>query len=103
MRENGREVDKLKRIIFGKPYPAEIEPTNIENLNSILRESVGRLVRKTKCNSKKKPRLMNATELIQFNWNFMDTIHDNLTPAMIESLSKNIWSWDDFLMFHYAL
>lgn len=81
----------------------DIETTNIENFNSIMRERVGRLVRKSKCYSKKKSHLTNAIELIQFHWNMMDTIHGNLTPAMIESLSDYIWSWDDFLMFHYAL
>jgi len=53
--------------------------------------------------SKKKSRLRDATELIQFHWNFMDTIHDNLTPAMIESLSDYVWNCDDFLLFHYAV
>jgi len=103
IRERGRVVDKIKRIIFGNPEKEDIETTNIENFNGILRERVGRLVRKTKCFSKKKSRLINATELIQFHWNFMDTIHDGLTPAMIESLSDGIWSWDDFLLFHYAV
>ncbi len=103
IRENGRVVDKIKRIVFGNPEVEDIETTNVENFNSILRERLGRLVRKTKCYSKKKSRLRNATELIQFHWNFMDTIHDNLTPAMIESLSNCIWSWDKFLFFHYAV
>jgi len=103
IREKGRVVDKIKRIIFGNPEPEDIETTNIENFNGILRERVGRLVRKTKCFSKKKSRLRNATELMQFHWNFMDTIHDGFTPAMIESLSDGIWSWDDFLLFHYAV
>ncbi len=103
IRDKGRVVDKIKRIIFGNPEPEDIETTNIENFNGILRERVGRLVRKTKCFSKKKSRLRNATEIIQFHWNFMDTIHDGSTPAMIESLSDGIWSWDDFLLFHYAV
>ena len=102
-REKGRVVDKMKRIIFGNPDTEAIETTNIENFNGIMRERVGRLVRKTKCFSKKKSRLRNATELIQFHWNFMDPIHDDLTPAMIESLSNGIWNWDDFLLFHYAV
>jgi len=103
IREKGRVVDKMKRIIFGNPDSEAIETTNIENFNGIMRERVGRLVRKTKCFSKKKSRLRNATELIQFHWNFMDPIHDDLTPAMIESLSDAIWNWDDFLLFHYAV
>ncbi len=103
IREKGRVVDKIKRIIFGKPDMVDIETTNIENFNGILRERIGRLVRKTKCYSKKKSRLRNAIELIQFHWNFMDAIHDDFTPAMIDSLSDRIWSWNDFLSFHYAV
>jgi len=26
-----------------------------------------------------------------------------MTPAMIEFLSDHVWTWDDFLMYHYAL
>ena len=103
IREKGKVVDKRKKIVFGNAEIKDIETTNVENFNSILRERVGRLVRKTKCYSKKKSRLGDAMELIQFHWNFMDTIHDNLTPAMIESLSDYVWNWDDFLLFHYAV
>lgn len=103
IREKGKVVDKKQKIVLGSPEINDIETTDVENFNSILRERIGRLVRKTKCYSKKKSRLGDAIEFIQFNWNFMDTIHDNLTPAMIESLSKCIWSWDDFLFFHYAV
>lgn len=103
IREGGRVVYKIKRVVIGSPELDDIETTNIENFNGIMRERVGRLVRKSKCYSKKKSHLTNAIELIQFHWNMMDTIHGNLTPAMIESLSDYIWSWDDFLMFHYAL
>jgi hypothetical protein len=96
-------VNKIKRVVFGEPKLEDIETTNIENFNGILREQVGRLVRKTKCYSKRKSKLSNAIEFIQFHWNMMDPIHQNLTPAMIESLSDHIWSWNDFLMYHYAV
>jgi len=102
IKEGGRVVDKIKRVIFGCPDLDDIETTNIENFNGIMRERVGRLVRKSKCYSKKKSQLINAIELIQFHWNMMDTIHEDMTPAMIESLTNRIWSWDDFLMYHYA-
>ncbi len=103
IREKGKVVDKKKKIVFGSPEIKDIETTNVENFNSILRERIGRLVRKTKCYSKRKSRLGNAMEFLQFHWNFMDTIHDNLTPAMIESLSDCIWNWDNFLSYHYAV
>ena len=102
VREGGRVVDKIKRIISGFPDPEDIETTDIENFNGILRERVGRLVRKTKCHSKKKQSLVNALELFQFHWNFMDPLCDKKTPAMFELLADDIWSWDDFLTFNYA-
>ena len=103
VRKGGKVVDKIQRIIFGFPYLEDIETTDIENFNGILRERVGKLVRKTKCHSKKKSSLINAIELIQFHWNFMDTLHDKKTPAMFELLAEDVWSWDDFLTFNYAL
>ena len=33
----------------------------------------------------------------------MDPLHDKKTPAMFELLAEGIWSWDDFLMVHFAV
>jgi len=103
IRESGRVIDKLKRIVFGSPDLSEIETTNIENFNGILRERVGRLVRKTKCHAKRKSCLINSLELLQFYWNVMNPLHGKETPAMKETLTKHIWNWNDFLMYHYAV
>lgn len=97
----GRVIDKIKTIIYGSPSYEDIETTDIENMNGICRERIGRLVRKTKCFSKKKARLVDAFEFYQFYWDFMDPLRGGQTPAMIESLSDHVWSWDDF--FHYAV
>jgi len=103
VREGGKVVDKIHNIVYGSPSVEDIETTDVENFNGILRERVGRLVRKTKCYSKRKHALINAVEFIQFHWNFMDPLHDNQTPGMLESLTDHIWSWDDFFRYHYAL
>lgn len=103
IKEGGRVVEKQKKIIFGLPKLEDIETTDSENFNGILRERVGRLVRRTKCHSKQKSALINAVELIQFHWNFMDPLRDGMTPAMIESLSDHIWSWDGFLSASFAV
>lgn len=100
IREGRRVVNKKKRVILGRPNLSDIETTNIENFHGILRERIGRLVRKTKCHSKRKKALINAIELIQFYWNMMNPIHNKKTPAMIESLAANVWTWNDFLMFN---
>ena len=100
IREKGKVVDKIKRIIFGEPVISYIETTNIENFNSIMRERIGRLVRKTKCFSKRKSKLECAVELFQFYWNFMDRLPKKGTPAMIEGLTKHQWTWEEFLTFN---
>jgi len=103
IRENGKVVDKIKIIVYGSPRIDEIETTDIENMNSICRERMGRLVRKTKCYSKKKPKLENAIELFQFYWNFMDRLPKSGTPAMIEKLTNHQWSWDEFFNFPLSI
>jgi TusA-related sulfurtransferase len=82
---NGKLVGKEIRIVYGNPDRDEVETVNVENLNSILRERVGRLVRKTKCIAKKKSRLRCALRVFQFYWDFISEIKRGLTPAMIEN------------------
>jgi hypothetical protein len=99
IREKGRVVDKVKRIIYGTPDPEDIETINIENFNGILRERISRLVRKTKCFSKYKRRLECAVELFQFYWNFINDFRRRHTPAMLEGIAKKRWSWHNFFYF----
>ncbi|MEM4091328.1 MAG: hypothetical protein QXQ46_11430 [Thermoplasmatales archaeon] len=55
--------------------------------NGILREGVGRLVRKTRCFSKKKHRLYCAVALFQFYWNSMLEFRRGTSPVMLENLA----------------
>lgn len=96
IRENGRVVDKEKRIIYGKPDLSDIETTDIENFNGILRERIGRLVRKTKCFSKHRRRLEYSVQLFQFYWNFINNFRRGSTPAMMEGLTDHLWTWHEF-------
>ncbi len=89
-------VDKIKKVIYGTLNIDEIETTDIEKMNSISRERLGRLVRETKCFSKKKPRLINAFESFHFYWNFMDKLTKSETPAMLEGLADHQWNWEQF-------
>jgi hypothetical protein len=93
---NGRLIRKEFRVVYGNPDVADIETVNVENLNSIFRERIGRLVRKTKCYSKKKHCLWNAVTLFQFYWDFISEIKRGVTPAMMEDCSSQVWSWHDF-------
>ena len=97
IREKGRVVDKIRRIVYGIPAIEDIETTYVENYNGILRERLSRLVRKTKCHAKRKRRLENALHLFQFYWNFIHLIHQKQTPAMMEGKATKIWTWGAFL------
>lgn len=92
----GKLVGKEVRMVYGDPDKDEVETVNVENFNSILRERVGRLVRKTKCIAKKKSSLRWALSVFQFYWDFISEIKRGLTPAMIEKCSTHIWTWHEF-------
>ena len=97
IRGKGRVVDKIRKVIYGKLVLDEIETTDVENYNGILRERLSRLVRKTKCFGKRKSRLENALHLFQFYWNFMHPLKKNLTPAIMEGQATKIWAWGNLL------
>lgn len=97
---NGRLIRKEIRVVYGDSERSDVETVNVENLNSILRERVGRLVRKTKCFSKKKQRLSCALNFFQFYWNFISQIKRGLTPAMMEHCSTHVWTWHEFYYFN---
>lgn len=101
IRESGRVVDKVRRVVYGNPKLDTIETTNVENFNGILREHLGRLVRRTKCYAKSRTRLSNAIGLFQFYWNFMHELREKLTPAKMEGIAHKTWTWGNLL--HYRI
>jgi hypothetical protein len=98
IREKGRVVDKIKRAVFGTPEISNIETTDVENFNGILRAGISRLVRKTKCISKTVEYLEYSISLFQFYWNFAKPLHGNKTPAMEEGIADHVWTWEEFLL-----
>ncbi len=100
IRRGGRVIAKVRRRIFGFPGRADIETTDVENFNGIIRERVGRFVRRTKCYAKRLGCLSNALGVFQFFWNFMKPIKDGLTPAMLEGQATKVWRWGNFLNAH---
>jgi IS1 family transposase len=95
IRVKGTLVGKEKRIVYGSPSIEDIETTDTENFNGILRERIGRLVRKTKCFSKTKPRLIDSLHIFHFYWNFMNNLHRGVSPAMMEGLANRLWTWHE--------
>jgi hypothetical protein len=103
LREKGRVVGREKREIYGSPDLGDIETTDVENFNGILRERIGRLVRKTKCFSKARQRLKCAIELFQFYWNFINEFKRGSSPAMLEGLTDHTWSWHEFIYYRLTI
>lgn len=97
IREKGKVVDKKKRIVWGCPDLDAIDTVQVENSNGIMRERIGRLVRKTKCYSKVKIKLECAMEIFQFYWNFINEFKDKKTPAMMEGIIDHKISLVEFL------
>lgn len=96
IREKGKVVGREKRMVYGNPNPADIETIDVENFNGILRERIGRLVRKTKCFSKRKRRLGCAIHLFQFYWDFINELKRDTSPAMQEGLADHVWTCHEF-------
>ena len=96
---NGKKViPAIKRIVYGSFDVEEIETNTVESINSVLREKISRLKRKTKEISKNKFALESAVWLFKFGWNFVHKRHKHSqTPAMMEQISKKFWTWGMFL------
>jgi hypothetical protein len=103
IRKKRRVVGKEIRVMIGDVDPKQVETFNVENFNSILRGRVGRLVRKTNTFSKIPEMLQYAVALFQFYWNFMDPLPCKQTPAMIEELTTEIWTWEQFISYYHAV
>ncbi|UUX93142.1 hypothetical protein [Methanoplanus endosymbiosus] len=97
VRKKGRVEEKYKIAVIGEPPLSKIETTDVENSNGILRERVGRLVRKAKTFSKLKPKLESALDIFQFYWNFMNEFKKKPTPRMIEGIIDRKITWPVFL------
>jgi hypothetical protein len=96
--KNGEKIiPAIRRKVFGNPDPEDIETNTNECFNSILRERIPKLVRKTKNHAKKKQALNNSLFLFQFYWNFMHELQKNQTPAIMEKQATKVWTWGNFL------
>ena len=98
--QNGiKIIPAIKRTVYGYfENSKEIETNTVESINSVLREKVSRLNRRTKKISKRKYALDSAVCLFKFFWNFIHKRHEHLqTPAMMEAITNKFWTWGNFL------
>ncbi|TSD02549.1 MAG: hypothetical protein Athens071416_648 [Parcubacteria group bacterium Athens0714_16] len=96
-RKGKKLVEKLRRIIYGKLKLEEIDTTNVECFNTILRNRISKLVRRSQCHAKNKRALENSLKLFQFYWNFIKPIKKKQTPAILENQTTKIWTWGNLL------
>ena len=95
---NGEKIiPAIQRKVFGNPDYKEIDTNHNECFNSILRNRLSKLVRKSQCHAKVKRSLNNCLFLFQFHWNFMHELDKNLTPAILEKQATKVWTWGNFL------
>lgn len=92
-------IDKYRRKIFGNPSFADIDTVNIESYNSTLRGCIGRLVRRTKCFSKKRSEFENHLDIYQAYNNVIKIDGDGKTPCMREGLTSKKWVWNNLFMY----
>jgi hypothetical protein len=81
VKERGRLVRKERLVIYGVAAVSEVETTDVENFNGILRERLGRVVRKTKCFAKVERSLVCLIEFFRFYWNFIKEFERGKSPG----------------------
>lgn len=96
VRKGRRVVDIYRRKIFGNTAYSEINTSQVECFNSVLRGKLSRLVRKSKDHSKAVYELDSALGFFRFWWNFLHA-RDGTTAAMREGLTHKKWGWRTFL------
>ncbi len=97
--QNGKKLSKpIKKMVYGNFDQKLIETNTVESINSVLREKVSKLYRRTKKIPKNKYSLESSICLFKFAWNFIHKRHCHLqTPAMQEGITKKFWTWGNFL------
>lgn len=96
--KNGEKLyPAIRRKIYGNPALDDIDTNVNECFNSILRNRLSRLVRKSQCHAKNKRALNDAITVFQFYWNFMHQREKKLTPAMQERIVTKTWTWGNLL------
>lgn len=94
--ENGRIIGRYTRKVFGNMPFNEIGMSYIDGFCSKVRARVGCFVRKTRNFAKKRKQIGCLLHIMQTNHNFVEA-ENGETPAIRESLTGKVWSWNDIL------
>ena len=96
--KDGKKIfPAIRKAIYGEPDLWDINTNQVECLNTILRNRLFRLVRKSQCHAKDKYALEDTLYVFQFYWNFMHPVHKKQTPAILEKQANKIWTWGNFI------
>lgn len=85
------------RWVFGYGKYNEISIAHIDGYCARLRERVSRFVREAKTYSKKRMVLKQILDIHQANNNLIEIKEKGKTPAMIEGIVSEKWSWSKLL------
>ncbi|MHA1868847.1 MAG: hypothetical protein ACTSXD_12460, partial [Candidatus Heimdallarchaeaceae archaeon] len=94
---NGKLMGKRMRWVFGYGNYNEISIAHIDGYCARLRERTSRFVREAKTYSKKRIVLKELLDIQQANNNLIEIKEKGKTPAMIEGLVSEKWSWGKLL------
>jgi hypothetical protein len=101
-REGNRLVAVIRERVFGNPTIASISTSRVEGYNNKIRQRVSRFARKTASFSKTIVAHTRLMDLFQFVSNFIEA-KEGTTPAMREGSTDHIWTWREFLTYHFQL
>lgn len=97
-----RLVAVIREKVLGNPTIASISTSVVEGYNNKIRQRVSRFVRKTASFSKTIAAHTRLLDLFQFVSNFIDA-KEGMTPTMREGITDHIWTWREFLTYHFQL
>ena len=93
-KEGQKVIGTHKRKVLGNMLYNKIGINNVDGFCSYLRGRVGCFVRKTRNFAKQRKQIINLLHITQTNYNFIEA-ENGETPAIKESLTDRIWSWND--------
>lgn len=99
-RENQKVIAIDTRRVMGRMKKKKITMRKIDSYCGTLRERIPIFVRETKAFSKRRQNVENRLDIYQLYRNFI-WMKKRKTPAMIEEVTNEPWSWNTILRLRY--
>lgn len=97
-----RLVAVIREKVLGDPTTASNSTSVVEGYNNKIRQRVSRFVRTPASFSKTIAAHTRLLDLFQFVSNFIEA-KEGMTPTMREGITDHIWTWREFLTYHFQL